>query len=80
MLLSVCASCSVLSVCLFSEIIIFSTGDLFSGKLKDGTRVLDADRIADLRNRRTSVLSPITLLKLARTSNARFGRSADTLK
>ena len=58
----------------------FPTGDHFSAKLKDGTRVLDADRAADVRNRRASVLSPITLLKLARTSNARFGRSADTLE
>ena len=40
----------------------------------------DANQVGDVRNRRASVLSPITLLKLARTSNARFGRSADTLE
>ena len=57
----------------------FSTGDHFSAKLKDGTRVLDADRAADVRNRRASVLSPITLLKLAKTSNARFDRSANAI-
>ena len=67
-------------LCVCFPKIFFPTGDHFSAKLKDGTRVLDADRVADVRNRRASVLSPITLLKLARTSNARFGRSADTLE
>ena len=57
----------------------FSTGDYFSAKLKDGTRALDADRVADVRNRRASVLSPITLLKLARTSKAGFDRSANAI-
>ena len=78
-LFSVCASFCCCSVCVCFPIYFFSTGDHFSAKLKDGTRVLDADRVADVRNRRASVLSPITLLKLTRTSNARFGRSANTL-
>ena len=63
LLLPVCASCSALCVC-FPK--------LFS-------RVLDADQVADVRNQRASIFSPITLLKLARTSNARFGRSANAL-
>ena len=78
------AFCLCLVLCAFCVFVFrnyfFSTGDHFSAKLKDGTRVLDADRVADVRNRRASVLLPITLLKLARTSNARFGRSADTLE
>ena len=65
-------------VCLFFSEIIFFTGDHSSAKLKE-TRVLDADRVAEVRNRRASILSPITLLKLTRTSNARFGRSANAL-
>ena len=69
----------MLCVCLFSDLIIFSTGDHFSTKLKDGTRVLDAEQVADVRNRRASILSPIILLKLARTSNARFDRSANAI-
>ena len=64
-------------VCLFSEIG-FSTGDHFSAKLKE-TRVLNADQVADVRNRRASIFSPMTLLKMARTSNTRFDRSANTL-
>ena len=56
----------------------FSTGDHFSAKLKE-MRVLDADQVADVRNRRASIFSPIALLKLARTSNARFGRSANAI-
>ena len=39
----------------------------------------DTDRVAEVRNRRASILSPITLLKMARTSNARFDRSANAL-
>ena len=40
----------------------------------------DANQVGDVRNRRAGVLSPIAILKLARTSNVRFGRSADTLE
>ena len=29
----------------------------------------DADQVADVRNRRANIVSPITLLKMARTSN-----------
>ena len=79
-LFSVCASFCCCSVCSCFPIIYFSTGDHFSAKLKDGTWVLDADRAADVCNRRASVLLLITLLKLARTSNSRFDRSADTLE
>ena len=64
-------------VCSFSEII-FSTGDHFLAKLKE-TGVVSADQVADVRNRRASIFSPITLLKMARTSNTRFDRSANTL-
>ena len=40
----------------------------------------DADQVADdVRNRRASIFSPITLLKLARISNTQFGRSANVL-
>ena len=78
-LLSVFYMCSVYALCVFVvRNCFFSTGDHFSAKLKE-TRVLDADQVADVRNRRASIFSPITLLKLARTSNARFGRSANTL-
>ena len=66
-------------VCVCFPKIFFSTGDHFSAKLKDGTRVLDTDRADEVRNRRTSILSPITHLKLARTSNARFDRSANAI-
>ena len=49
-------------------------------KLISEAAVLDADQVADVRNRRASIFSLIILLKLARTSNTRFGRSADTLE
>ena len=38
----------------------------------------DADQVADVRNRRASNFSFITLL-MARTNNTRFGRSANAL-
>ena len=77
--LSVFYLCSVYALCVFVfRNCFFSTCDHFSAKLKE-TRVLDADQVADVRNQRASIFSPITLLKLARTSNARFGRSANTL-
>ena len=46
-------------------------------KLKDMRG--DADQVADVRNRRARIFSPITLLKMARTNNARFARSANAL-
>ena len=39
----------------------------------------DADQVADVRNLRASIFSSITLLKMARTNNIRFGRSANAL-
>ena len=39
----------------------------------------DADQVVDVRNRRASIFSPITPLKMARTNNARFGRSGNAL-
>ena len=67
--LSIFYLCSVCALCVFIfRFIYFSTGDHFSAKLKE-TRVLNADQVADVRNRRASIFSPITLLKLARTSN-----------
>ena len=61
---------------LFSQIIFFP-GDHFSTKLKDMRG--DAGQVDEVRNRRASIFPPITLLKMARTSNARFGRSANAL-
>ena len=76
-LFSVCASCSVLCVCLFffSKLLIYP-GDT-SQQAERYERV--KDQVADVRNRRASIFSPITLLKMARTSNTRFGRSANAL-
>ena len=77
--LSVFYLCSVSALCVlvFRNHCLFR-GDPFSAKLKE-TRVLDVDQVADVRNRRASIFSSITLLKIARTSNTRFGRSANTL-
>ena len=77
--LSVFYLCSVSALC----VLVFRNhcllrGDHFSAKLKE-TLVLDVDQVADIRNRRASIFSSITLLKIARTSNTRFGRSANTL-
>ena len=55
----------------------FYPGDHFSAKLKDMRE--DVDQVAEVRNRRASIFSSITLLKMARTSNTRFGRSANAL-
>ena len=55
----------------------FYPGDHFSAKLKDIRG--DVDQVAEVRNRRASIFSSITLLKMARTSNTRFGRSANAL-
>ena len=35
----------------------------------------DADQVADVRNRRASISSPINPFKTAKTNNTRFGRS-----
>ena len=40
----------------------------------------DADQVADVRNRRASIYSSITLLKMVRINNIRFGRSENTLE
>ena len=40
----------------------------------------DADQVADVRNRTASIFSPITLLKMARTNNTRFGCSANSIE
>ena len=74
-LLSVCASCFVSALCVsVSKIIFLFSGDDFSER-REGRR----GQVADVRNRRASVFSPTTLLKMARTSNTRFGRSANAL-
>ena len=39
----------------------------------------DADQVADVRNRRASIFSSITL-KMARINNTRFGRSENALE
>ena len=39
----------------------------------------DADQVADVRNRRASIFSLITPLKMTKTNNTRFGRSEDAL-
>ena len=39
----------------------------------------DADQVADVRNRRASIFSPTTPLKMARTNNTRFGRGENAL-
>ena len=39
----------------------------------------DADQVADVRNRRASIFSSITLL-IARTNNIQFGRSANAFR
>ena len=39
----------------------------------------DADQVADVRNRRASIFSPINPLKMAKTNNTGFGRSENAL-
>ena len=39
----------------------------------------DVDQVADVRNRRASIFSPINPLKMAKTNNTRFGRSENAL-
>ena len=67
---------AALCVSVFPKLFFFP-GDHFSAKLKDMRG--DADQVADVRNRRASIFSPTTLLKMARTNNTRFGRSANAL-
>ena len=74
-LLSVCTLS--LLCCTLSLLCVFYPGDHFSAKLKDMRG--DVDHVADVRNRRANIFPPITLLKMARTSNTRFGRSANAL-
>ena len=71
----VCFSVSALFVLSFLNYCSFRW-PLFS-ELKDMRG--DADQVADVRNRRASIFSPITLLKMARTNNARFGHSGNAL-
>ena len=74
-LFSVCAL-SLLCVCsVFPSY--FSIQVILLSKLEDMRG--DADQVADVSNRRASIFSSITILKMARTSNARFGRSANAL-
>ena len=74
-LLSVCASCFVSALCVsVSQIIFLFSGDDFSERREE-----KRGQVADVRNRRASIFSPITLLKMARTNNTRFGRSANAL-
>ena len=70
---------SVSALCVsVSQFIFIFPGDHFSEKLKDMRG--DAGRVDEVRNRRASIFPPITLLKMARTSNARSGRSANALR
>ena len=39
----------------------------------------DADQVADVRNRRASIFSPINPFRMVKTNNARFGRSENAL-
>ena len=39
----------------------------------------DADQVADVRNRRANISLPINHLKIAKTSNTRFGRIENAL-
>ena len=39
----------------------------------------DAHQVADVRSQKASIFSSITLLKMARANNARFGRTANAL-
>ena len=72
-----CASCFVSALCVpvFPKLLVYP-GDT-SQQAERHER--DTDRVAEVRNRRASIFSSITLLKTARTSNARFGRSANAL-
>ena len=75
-----CASCfvSALFMPVFNflpKLLIYSDDTSQQAERHQG----DTDRVAEVRNRRASIFSPITLLKMARTSNTRFGRSANAL-
>ena len=64
-------------VCVLFPKLFFFSGDDFSAKLQDIRG--DVDQAAEVRNRRASIFSSITLLKMARTNNTRFGCSANAL-
>ena len=72
-----CASCFVSALCVpvFSKLLIYPGDTSQQTERYEG----DTDRVAEVRNRRASIFSSITLLKRARTSNARYGRSAKAL-
>ena len=72
-----CASCfaSALCVPVFPKLLIYPGDTSQQAERHEG----DTDRVAEVRNRRASIFSSITLLKMAKTSNARFGRSANAL-
>ena len=67
-----------LSVCVFLSALFFVlSGGHFFSELKN-TRG-DADYVADVRNGRASTFLPINSLKMAKTSNTRFGRIKNVL-
>ena len=72
-----CASCFVSALCppVFSKLLIYPGDTSQQAEIYEG----DTDRVAEVRNRRASIFLSITLLKMARTSNVRFGRSANAL-
>ena len=76
-LFSVCASCSVLCVCSVFHFFFFFLGNHFSAKLKDMRGDADKSLMYTTGGQAFSRLPP--LLKMAKTSNARFGRSANAL-
>ena len=59
----------------FPKLLIYPDEIYQQAERREGRR----GQVADVRNRRASILSPITLLKLARTSNARFDHSANAI-
>ena len=69
-----CALCFVSALCVpvFPKLLIYPGDTSQQGGRHEG----DTDRVAEVRNRRASIFSSITLLKMVRTSNARFDRSA----
>ena len=70
--------CALSTLCVCSVFLNYcSIQVILISKLKDMRG--DADQVADVRNRMASIFSPITLLKMARTNNARLGRSANAL-
>ena len=68
---------SLLCVCSVFPNYFSFPGDHFSAKLKDMRG--DSNQVTDVRNQRAIIFSSITLLKMARTSNTRFGRGVNAL-